>query len=154
MSQQEAFQARLERIGANKPEQPPVADIPSSSVAIDATSRSVIIEFAMVPVAFFSGLFSVIIALWVQFHYLTDEGEYGLSGGELAGGFLGDIVIAIVVSLILKEILNLKSFARSWAEIGGFIFGFFGLHILVELMPETFANLFSALWVLRALEYV
>ena len=151
---QDSFQARLERIGTNSPSNTPEAlATPAPSAALPDT-RNIMFEFAMVPVAFLSGWGSVLFAMWVQFHFLTDQGEFGFSGGELVGGFLGDIVIAIVVSLILVQLLNLKSPMRRGAEIAGFVAGLFGMHIFVEMMPTAFASLFSIEWVLYTLEYL
>ena len=151
---QDSFQARLERIGANAPADIPTQTAAPSKASLEPDTRSIVTEFAMVPVAFLSGWGSVLFAMWVQFHYLTDQGAFGLSGGDLVGGFLGDIVIAIVVSLILVQLLNLKTPMRRGAEITGFIAGLFGMHIFVEMMPTVFASLFSIEWVLYSLDYM
>lgn len=156
MDQKTSFQERLARINAGVPADaarpvPGREESQSHSRLQRRSDPSPALELVMVPLAFCVGLGSVVFGKWVQFHYLTDQGAFGLDAGDMAGGFLGDIIIAIVVSLILKEIMNLKTPVRSWSEIAGFVTGLFSLATIVELFPDAFAALFSPEWVLASL---
>ncbi len=151
MSQKERFQSRIARIEAATATAPLEEGERGARNAPHRSGPSPVRELVMVPVAALSGFGSVVFAKWVQFHYLTDEGEYGLDAGGFAGGFMGDIVIAIVVSLLLVEILNLKTPARRTVEIVSFLGGLFAMEAVVAMMPGLFVSLFSEEWVYYSL---
>ncbi len=151
MSQKERFQSRIARIEAAAVAAPVKTNETAAKQAAQSSGLSPVWELVMVPVAALSGFGSVVFAKWVQFHYLTDEGEYGLDADGFAGGFMGDIVIAIVVSLLLVEILNLKTPARRVVEIVSFLGGLFAMEAVVAVMPGLFVSLFSEEWVYYSL---
>lgn len=135
------FQERLARI-AGKEE---CLDNSASAEGY-ANEASLLVEFFMVPLVFVSGILSVFIGRWLQFHYLTDPDIFGEVFARLAGGFIGNVLAPAAVFSIVILLLGRNDGIRCNAGILGFLIGLFFPDLLLLFAPEALLALFSDEW--------
>ncbi|MEM5468110.1 hypothetical protein [Celeribacter marinus] len=105
-------------------------------VAAIAPYLSVVLAFAM-------GGLAAIIALFVRFQ-LAGEVTSPLSPDvELTL----DIVFAIAIAFMLREVVSLSAVKRMGAQFAGILLAIVTMHNVVHAMPEPFERLFSPAWV-------
>ncbi|MBU2890746.1 hypothetical protein Q4560_00360 [Celeribacter halophilus] len=77
--------------------------------------------------------------------------RYQISGAELQAtgdmDFVIDVVFAISIAFLLREIVSLSAVKRMGTQLAGILLAIMTMHNMVHAMPETFSRLFSAQWV-------
>lgn len=92
--------------------------------------------------AFAMGGLAAVIARVLRFQ-ISGAQALGSADADLAL----DVVIAIFVAFILREMLSLSAVKRMGTQFAGILLAFVTMHNVVHEMPDLFSKLFSQQWV-------
>ncbi|WP_417258802.1 hypothetical protein [Celeribacter sp.] len=99
--------------------------------------------FLSVLLAFSMGWMAAIIALFLRFQLSGQSGSTLHPDIDLTL----NIVLAIAVAFLLREVLSLSAVKRMGAQFAGILLAIMTMHNVVHAMPTPFARLFSPAWV-------
>ncbi|WP_415920620.1 hypothetical protein [Tateyamaria sp. SN6-1] len=156
---QDSFQERLARLHAEQIAQP--AEMTAAPHPFDRklTLGTILFgrhmwEALLVPLAFVLGGLVMLGAELISFHYLTDQGEFGVGTVDIIGGFLGDIGMNILAASAVSMVLfNMGYHIATLAfGLGNYLMMFHG-DVPMKAYPELWAALFSPEYVALSLHY-
>jgi len=101
--------------------------------------------YLAVLLAFAMGGMAATIALFLRFQLTGQAGSALSADMELTL----DIVFAIAIAFLLREVLSLSAVKRMGAQFAGILLAIVTMHNVVHAMPEPFARLFSPAWVIN-----